>query len=160
MGFVDVDFYDIVNGLAINNPAIQHCLKKLMYTGARHKGTRLQDLREARDALSRAIDMEAALEARTTSALVDYVKENTTPNAPLNDPRWEVVPAATQGAPVEGYLVRWSIPDAGGRYWWVGHYYAGPDSSLGWCRNAAEGHAKRWNADGKRPEDLRGYTKS
>jgi len=73
MGFVDVDFYDIVNALAVTNPAVQHALKKLMYCGRRNKGDEVQDLREARDAITRAIQMVEAenLQCPTTTAEYD-----------------------------------------------------------------------------------------
>lgn len=67
VGFVDVDFYDIVNGLGVHNPAVQHALKKLMYSGQRNKASVVQDLREARDAISRAIEMTEALECPCTT---------------------------------------------------------------------------------------------
>lgn len=69
-------------------------------------------------------------------------------------PCWESVPAVEDGQ-VIGYQVRWSEPDASGRFLWVGHYFADPDRSLRWCENASERHAERWNDERRRPWEWR-----
>ncbi len=76
MGFVDVDFYDIVNGLGIHNPAVQHALKKLMYTSQRAKGDVVQDLREARDAISRAIEMAEHQKFECATTTEEYIPDD------------------------------------------------------------------------------------
>jgi hypothetical protein len=56
---VTVDIYSVLTAYAVTSPGLQHAAKKILCCGIRGKGDRLQDLREARDALSRAIeDME------------------------------------------------------------------------------------------------------
>lgn len=53
-----VDVYAVLDAFAVTCPARQHALKKLLCTGLRGKGDTLQDLREARDAVDRAIQMQ------------------------------------------------------------------------------------------------------
>ena len=53
---IQVDCYAIINACEIKDPAIQHALKKLLYSGIRGKGDLIQDLTEAQDAISRAIE--------------------------------------------------------------------------------------------------------
>jgi hypothetical protein len=53
---VMVDVYSVLTAFAVTCPALQHCAKKVLCAGIRGKGDRLQDLREARDALDRAIE--------------------------------------------------------------------------------------------------------
>ena len=55
---VYVDVYDVIDAFAVTSPALQHALKKVLCAGIRDKATRLQDLEEARDALTRAIDRQ------------------------------------------------------------------------------------------------------
>jgi hypothetical protein len=53
-----------------------------------------------------------------------------------------------------GFLVRSREGSTDGKFWWVGHYYAGsaPEGpSIGWCQNAAERHAERLNEEGRQP---------
>lgn len=53
-----VDIYSILDAYEVTNPGIQHAVKKLLCGGLRGKGDRLQDYREAIDAVSRAIEIE------------------------------------------------------------------------------------------------------
>lgn len=72
--------------------------------------------------------------------------------------QWESVAVYDEDAGTPfGYKVRWSQPDDAGRYPCVGHYHAGEDDSpsLVWCERAAESHARRLNAEGRRPEGRR-----
>lgn len=55
-----VDVYSVLDAFAVTCPAIQHAAKKILCSGIRGKGSALQDLTEARDALDRAIQMERA----------------------------------------------------------------------------------------------------
>jgi len=56
---ISVDVYDILAAWNVTNPATQHAIKKLLMPGTRgHKSTE-QDLREARDSIERAIELEA-----------------------------------------------------------------------------------------------------
>lgn len=52
-----VDVYDVIIAYGVTCPATQHAIKKLLCTGDRgHKDT-LTDLSEARDAITRAIEL-------------------------------------------------------------------------------------------------------
>ena len=55
-----VDVYAVIDAFNVTCPARQHAIKKLLCTGIRGKGDALQDLKEARDAITRAIQMEEA----------------------------------------------------------------------------------------------------
>lgn len=57
---INVDVYSVLEAFAVVNPGIQHAIKKLLCAGIRGKGDCVQDLKEARDALSRAIQIEEA----------------------------------------------------------------------------------------------------
>lgn len=53
-----IDVYDVLKAFNVSDQAVGHALKKLLAPGQRgHKG-KLKDLREARDSITRAIDME------------------------------------------------------------------------------------------------------
>jgi hypothetical protein len=52
-----VDVYSVLLTFAVTCPARQHAVKKLLCAGLRGKGDELQDLREARDAIDRAIQI-------------------------------------------------------------------------------------------------------
>lgn len=55
---VTIDVYDVLMAFQIACPATQHALKKLLQAGNRgHKGT-IQDLQEARESVSRAIQLQ------------------------------------------------------------------------------------------------------
>lgn len=53
---VTVDVYSILRAFPTGHPGCDHAVKKLLMPGTRGKGSRLQDLKEARDALDRAIE--------------------------------------------------------------------------------------------------------
>lgn len=53
-----VDVYCVLVSFNVVCPATQHAIKKLLCTGLRAKGDRLDDLVGAMSALNRAIDME------------------------------------------------------------------------------------------------------
>jgi len=59
-----IDIYEVLRAYDVTCPAQQHALKKLLCPGKRGKGSVLQDLNEAQDALIRA----AALAARGADA--------------------------------------------------------------------------------------------
>ena len=52
-----VDVYAVLDAFNVTSPPLQHAIKKLLCAGIRGKGDLLQDLEEARDALTRAIQM-------------------------------------------------------------------------------------------------------
>lgn len=53
---VVIDVYSFLTAFDVRIPGLQHAIKKLACAGIRGKATVLQDLREARDALDRAIE--------------------------------------------------------------------------------------------------------
>ena len=53
-----VDVYSVLEAFQVSCPARQHAIKKLLCSGIRGKGDTLQDLRETRDAVDRAIVLE------------------------------------------------------------------------------------------------------
>jgi hypothetical protein len=55
-GYADV--YAVLEAFAVTCPARQHAIKKLLCSGIRGKGDLIQDLKEARDAIDRAIQMQ------------------------------------------------------------------------------------------------------
>jgi len=57
------DVYAVLDAFAVTCPARQHAIKKLLCSGIRGKGDVMQDLKEARDAIDRAIQMQQAREA-------------------------------------------------------------------------------------------------
>lgn len=52
------DIYAIIEAYEVKCPARQHAIKKLLCAGARGKGDTLQDLKECRDAIDRAIQLQ------------------------------------------------------------------------------------------------------
>lgn len=52
-----VDVYDVLVAFNVTCPATQHAIKKLLCAGLRGKNSAVNDLIEARDAVSRAIDL-------------------------------------------------------------------------------------------------------
>lgn len=56
-----LDVYAVLVTFNVVCPARQHAIKKLLCSGIRDKGTVLQDLREARDAIERAVQMEESI---------------------------------------------------------------------------------------------------
>lgn len=53
-----VDVYAVLKAFDVTCPATQHALKKLLCAGLGGKGNKEQDLKEARDSISRAMQME------------------------------------------------------------------------------------------------------
>jgi hypothetical protein len=58
-----IDVYAVLDAFKVTCPARQHAIKKLLCSGIRGKGSVLQDLKEARDAITRAIQMAEDKEA-------------------------------------------------------------------------------------------------
>lgn len=56
--FAQVDVYAVLEAFGVTCPAVQHALKKLLCAGIRGKGDHIQDLTEARDSVTRAIEMQ------------------------------------------------------------------------------------------------------
>ena len=54
--FIKADVYDVLSAFQVNSPPLQHAIKKLLCCGIRGKGDFLQDLKEAKDSVERAIE--------------------------------------------------------------------------------------------------------
>jgi hypothetical protein len=61
------------------------------------------------------------------------------------DGKWEVVDCG------EMVRIRWSLPAAGGEWFWCAHY---PNDS--WGKNAVDRICQEWNAIGKLPPENHG----
>jgi hypothetical protein len=55
---IHIDVYCVLEAFSVTCPARQHAIKKLLCSGIRGKNDTRQDLVEARDAISRAIELE------------------------------------------------------------------------------------------------------
>ncbi len=55
-----IDVYEVLLTFGVTCPAVQHAVKKLLCAGQRGHKTVEQDLLEAREAICRAIDLNAA----------------------------------------------------------------------------------------------------
>ena len=55
-----IDVYCVLHAFGVKTAGVQHAIKKLLCAGLRSKGNEMQDLIEARDCLSRAIEMRQA----------------------------------------------------------------------------------------------------
>lgn len=56
-GTVWIDVYDVLKAFVVDDQAVGHAIKKLLAPGQRGHKDMLKDLREARDSITRAIDM-------------------------------------------------------------------------------------------------------
>ncbi len=72
-----VDVYATLKAFNVTCPARAHAIKKLLCAGEREKGSTLQDLTEARDAITRAIEIEGAKDIKNN--------EGTISGGPYND---------------------------------------------------------------------------
>lgn len=55
-----IDVYAVLDAFTVFCPARQHAIKKLLCAGLRFKNSEIEDLREAKDAIDRAIQMTLA----------------------------------------------------------------------------------------------------
>ncbi len=55
-----IDVYWVLQAWSVNNPSVQHAVKKLLAAGQRGAKDTLQDLNEARNSISRAIELETS----------------------------------------------------------------------------------------------------
>lgn len=55
---VTVDVYAVLIAFGVTCPARQHAIKKLLCAGIRDKGSAVQDLQEAKDAIDRCVQLE------------------------------------------------------------------------------------------------------
>lgn len=54
---IELDVYDVLHAFKVTNPALQHAIKKLLMPGERGAKDAVQDLKEAIQAVDRAIEM-------------------------------------------------------------------------------------------------------
>lgn len=55
---IEIDVYDVLKAFNVNNPAIQHAIKKLLKGGERGVKSKVQDYEEAIKSINRAIELE------------------------------------------------------------------------------------------------------
>jgi transcription elongation factor len=55
---ISIDVYDVLNAFNLQNPAIQHAIKKLLKGGERGVKSKVQDYKEAIESITRAIELE------------------------------------------------------------------------------------------------------
>jgi hypothetical protein len=55
---IDIDVYDVLKAFNVQNPAIQHAIKKLLKGGERGVKSKVQDYTEAIESITRAIELE------------------------------------------------------------------------------------------------------
>jgi len=56
---VEIDVYDVLFAFGVTNPAAQHAIKKFLMPGQRGHKEKLEDYKEGRDSIDRAIELEA-----------------------------------------------------------------------------------------------------
>ncbi len=67
-----VDVYAVLIAFKVTCPARAHAIKKLLCSGLRGKGDSIQDLREAKDAIERAIQIEETAAALRLTDMVEH----------------------------------------------------------------------------------------
>ena len=67
--FTNIDVYSVLEAFAVKCPATQHAIKKLLCAGIRGQKTTAQDLEEARESITRAIQMEMQRHGGTSEDL-------------------------------------------------------------------------------------------
>jgi hypothetical protein len=60
-----IDVYGVIETFGLTCPARQHALKKILLAGERGKNDTIDDLKEARDAINRAIELQVMREVPT-----------------------------------------------------------------------------------------------
>jgi hypothetical protein len=55
---ISIDVYDVLKAFNVQNPAIQHAIKKLLKGGERGIKSKVQDYTEAIESINRAIELE------------------------------------------------------------------------------------------------------
>ena len=68
------DVYTVIEIFDVRCPALQHGLKKVLCAGARGKNPCIEDLIEARDAMTRAIELQQDRESRQANYAEAAVK--------------------------------------------------------------------------------------
>ena len=70
-----VDIYDVLVAFEVDNPAIQHALKKMLAPGKRGVKDKITDIKEAIISLNRAIELEQdarELLDKTAGTIINY----------------------------------------------------------------------------------------
>lgn len=55
---ITIDVYDVLQAFNVDNPALQHLIKKALCSGLRGHKDRLQDVREVLESAKRAVELE------------------------------------------------------------------------------------------------------
>jgi len=55
---ITIDVYDVLKAFDVENPALQHLIKKALCVGIRGHKTKEQDLKDIYDSAKRAIELE------------------------------------------------------------------------------------------------------
>ena len=97
-----IDIYSFLAAYEITCPARQHALKKIAMAGLRGKGDQLQDLYEARDAITRAIQMQEQEMGIGDVPSKTYTSDENGVHDIQQNPKWIVQPIHG------GYLVIYS----------------------------------------------------
>lgn len=71
----DIDVYSVLGAFKVENPAIQHAVKKLLCAGIRGKGSALNDITECYPALDRAIRIEKGIEPAPEETNAEFVEK-------------------------------------------------------------------------------------
>ena len=89
-----IDVYDVLAAFEVNDPAIQHAVKKLLAAGQRGAKDRRQDLREAISSIDRSLENLERRETYVPPAVppVAAPPANGTQYEPPGEPRPEYIP--------------------------------------------------------------------
>lgn len=66
-----IDVYDVLSAFKVDNPAVQHAVKKLLAAGVRGQKTKLEDLEEAILSVQKAIRIELTLNQIKDSKIIE-----------------------------------------------------------------------------------------
>lgn len=55
---ITIDVYDVLKAFNVDNPALQHLIKKALCSGLRGHKDRLQDVKEVLESAKRAVELE------------------------------------------------------------------------------------------------------
>jgi hypothetical protein len=91
-----VDVYRILDAFGVHRAAVQHAIKKLFACGRRGAKDRERDLKEARDSITRELEMLAE-DAEAREAPFEYVSRETITER-AGPPRFDVPPSIEAGA--------------------------------------------------------------
>lgn len=72
-----IDVYDVLRLFDVVEPALQHAIKKLLMPGKRGKGDYEQDLREAIQSITRAIEMHEEYDTKQFGPVHEFTNTTT-----------------------------------------------------------------------------------